>query len=193
MEDKAVIRQRILQQLRDLAPDRRDCEESYLMQMLMTMVRQAGWTRLGLYYGEFPEFRMQKLVETLPKQGIQVYLPRMEAKRQMTFHSYNGPESVERTAFGVLQPKSYTQTINPGDLDLLIVPGVAFRSDGYRIGFGGGYYDRFLARYPGLSTLSLVLTPQKIMKTAWEPEVFDKPVQTLLEYGEEEIYDANEI
>jgi 5-formyltetrahydrofolate cyclo-ligase len=61
-------------------------------------------------------------------------------------------------------------------LDLLIVPGLAFSKKGYRIGFGGGYYDRFLSAFDG-KTVSLVFGEQ--FNDQWTPDVFDIPIDKI--------------
>src|SRR5699024_11592202 len=62
------------------------------------------------------------------------------------------------------------------DIDLIIVPGVVFNKAGYRIGFGGGYYDRFLASFQG-ETAALVSTLQFI--SSLPVEAHDVPVHTV--------------
>ncbi|RLF39548.1 MAG: 5-formyltetrahydrofolate cyclo-ligase, partial [Thermoplasmata archaeon] len=51
-------------------------------------------------------------------------------------------DDLERGAFGILEPQN--KKIYTGDIDIIIVPGIAFDFRGYRIGYGKGFYDRFL-------------------------------------------------
>ena len=79
----------------------------------------------------------------------------------------------EASSFGVEEPISEQEAHH---LDLLIVPGLAFSKNGYRIGFGGGYYDRFLSAFDG-KTVSLVFGEQ--FNDQWTPDVFDIPIDKI--------------
>ena len=65
----------------------------------------------------------------------------------------------------------------------MVVPGVAFTRDGRRLGFGGGYYDRYLANYRG-KTISLALPTQVADAGEWAREEHDQPVDQVLTLAE---------
>lgn len=71
-------------------------------------------------------------------------VPRVEGDA-MRFFEYD-PRTLVTGAFGILEPGPDARLCGPGEIDLLLVPGVAFTADGLRCGRGKGYYDRYLAQ-----------------------------------------------
>ena len=62
----------------------------------------------------------------------------------------NSLNNLERNKFGILEPRKY-KIIDKNDIDLVIVPAFGYNPLGYRIGYGGGYYDVFLKDFKGFS------------------------------------------
>jgi 5-formyltetrahydrofolate cyclo-ligase len=114
--------------------------------------RLAGWAvlreaRTVLSYLAFRnEPDLSPLFDLLPH--IQWAVPRIEGQRLLA-HPYD-PARLVRHRFGMLEPAPDLPVIEPGTLDVILVPGVAFDRQGGRLGFGGGFYDRFLPTTPAL-------------------------------------------
>ena len=98
----------------------------------------------------------------------------MHPQGRMTFVDYN-PNDLELTVFGIWEPRS-ERTVEKSHIDLIHVPGVAFNKKGYRIGYGGGYYDRYLADFKGM-TVSTIYPYQLV---DFQPDDCDIPVQEVL-------------
>jgi len=77
--------------------------------------------------------------------GKRVLYPRV-CNEEMLFYEVEDAGELKQGAFGILEPCVTGEGLPPDAADLIVVPGVAFDSSGHRLGFGKGYYDRFLAR-----------------------------------------------
>jgi len=77
-------------------------------------------------------------------------LPRILPKGQMAFHLYR-PGELVRHPYGMLEPPADALPVSVDQVDLALVPGLAFDREGWRLGYGGGFFDRFLAGFDGQS------------------------------------------
>lgn len=121
------------------------------------------------------EFPTTPLIQRAFAAKKKIAVPKSLPKGEMVFHWIDSATDFYTTKFGVEEPAT-EDIAKPRELDLLIVPGLVFNRAGYRIGFGGGYYDRYLADYKG-RTCSFVFAEQ--LMEDWQLEVFDQPIQQL--------------
>lgn len=86
--------------------------------------------------------------------GKTVAAPRVSGPHVMDWYRIDGTDGLERSAFGVLEPPvNEARRIDPARVEgaLALVPGFAFSPQGFRLGYGGGFYDVFLAEFRGVS------------------------------------------
>lgn len=88
-----------------------------------------------------------RLLDKLKEMGKYVVLPKVVDCKNMEVRTYNGKDDLAIGAYNIYEPtgEKYTSIEN---IDVAIVPGMAFDKDGNRLGRGKGYYDRFLAQIP---------------------------------------------
>lgn len=140
MEEKQAIRKQMRSQNRALAAAERARASARLWQQVESTeaFRQARTVALFCSLPDEPDTQ-----PALERWHAEKYLviPRVEGE-DMRFYAYL-PETLQRGAFGILEPALGTP-VDPSQIDLILVPGVAFSRDGDRMGRGRGFYDRYL-------------------------------------------------
>ena len=109
--------------------------------------------------------------------GKRLFVPRVLSRQEgMEIVEIDSLNQLQKGAYGILEPQESTPSeVTP---DLVIVPGLIFTAEGYRIGYGGGFYDRYLAKHPNVQTISLVYPFQLIDSIPTEDT--DLPVEELI-------------
>lgn len=131
------------------------------------------------------EIDTSKMIAALWDMGKEVYLAKAYPgkERRQDFLRYTCRSNLKRSKFGVLEVAGEAEINN--ELDLLIVPGLAFAANSHaRLGFGGGYYDRFLAKHPKTFTVSLANSKMLFVEAKWPIEKTDIPVKQIISVKE---------
>lgn len=125
------------------------------------------------------EIHTSSIIEQAWKEQKVVVVPKTNFQsKTMDFYQIQNWNEVEWTAHGLYEPISGKTTLfHREKIDLMIVPGVAFDDKGFRIGYGGGFYDRYLTDYNG-KTIALA-TNEQMVRTL-PHEAHDLPVQEIL-------------
>lgn len=113
------------------------------------------------------------------KDGKRVAVPKCTDKNgKMEFYFINSLNQLEKGSFGIMEPKTdICEQVTDLTDGLCIVPGICFDMFGYRIGFGKGYYDRFLERFGGITA---GLCYSKCTEHELPKGNYDKPVDILI-------------
>ena len=172
---KSELRKQVLHEMKAIPREQKQAMDQALTdQFLKHPFYQEA--KLIASYLSFPhEFQTQELIEQALKDGKKVLIPKTYPKGRMDFVVYD-PHQLVKTSFGLLEPQGDLEVVDASQIDLIHVPGLVFTTEGYRIGYGGGYYDRYLKHFPG-HTLSTIY-PCQIQD--FSPENHDIPVQEVL-------------
>lgn len=109
------------------------------------VMESCSGARCVMLYRALPgEVQLDALADELLDRGVTVVLPKVVGDR-LEIRCYQGPDSLEKGAFNIMEPVG---PIYEGPLDVVVVPGLGFDLQGHRIGFGKGFYDRFLPTHP---------------------------------------------
>jgi 5-formyltetrahydrofolate cyclo-ligase len=130
-------------------------------------------------YGYLPynqEVRTVPMLEQALKDGKQVAVPKVYGD-EMKFILMEDLSAVEKGYAGIPEPVA-DEPVACDEMALVLMPGLAFDPQGHRIGYGGGFYDKFLAKEPNHPTLALCYDFQMLQEL--ETEEFDIPVDQVL-------------
>ena len=148
---KAQLRVRLLRQLQQQEEDdrRRRSQAIWRRASRLRVFRRAK--TICCYVALPYEVQTWQMIERMLERGKRVVVPRVQrrARRLQCCEIRDPSTELMPGAFGVWEPvRSARRFVRLGDLDLVFVPGLAFDRRGHRLGHGGGYFDRFLARVP---------------------------------------------
>ena len=140
---KNKLRKIVLAQLTSQEPETKAKLDQYLLEQLIALPAYKVAQVIATYLAFPHEYDTSLLIN---KQG------------RMIFVDYD-PDNLVATSFGLMEPAS-DLAVEKSEIDLIHVPGVVFNAEGYRIGYGAGYYDRYLSDFEGM-TVSMVYPCQE--------------------------------
>lgn len=187
MYSKKEMRQAYIARLQQLDLNTRLKEEQRLASRLYDQPEWFNAITIGITLSQSFEINTAPIILHARHKGQRVVVPRTLAHRRMEFVILTEDTKFVESHFGVLEPTN-GQILKPDEIDLMVVPGVAFTLSGKRLGFGGGYYDRYLANFHG-PKLALALNTQIADEDEWQSDEFDIPVDkviNLVDLSEEE-------
>ena len=157
MITKQSLREKILILLRNQKEEERLSKSRSIHDKLFKMPEFQNAATV-LFYASFDgEVNTFEMINQAKKLGKTIGLPRIIQSRNMLIPTLlNLSEDVlEDGPYGTKQPSAQSPTMDMADLDVVIVPGVAFDRQKNRLGRGGGYYDRFLKTLHNIPTIGL--------------------------------------
>lgn len=147
---KSKMRQEIKEQRKNLTCDERERCDSKICERLRQLWLYRESKTVFTYVSLADETDTKKFIERALEDGKRVVVPRcIKGTRNMEFCVINSLNDLEEGAFGVLEPKVECEVYKDYSDGFCIVPALAFDRKGYRLGYGKGYYDRFLADFCG--------------------------------------------
>ena len=133
--------------------------------------------KIGIYYPIRSEVSTLELIKNFRKKKYNISLPVLERKSRMSFYAWNKKNPLKINRFGIPEPLKIKKVIP----SILIIPIVAFDANLNRLGYGGGFYDRFINKFEKtkkILKIGLALSCQKINKVPTNK--FDKKMNYIL-------------
>lgn len=182
--DKKIIRQQMLTAREKLTPQQALDKSRMITDRLMDLPSYRGAGTIMVYLDFRNEVKTSLLIDKALREGKKIVVPIINrmGKTMQTWQLKNYPEDLAPGTYGILEPiLGATELVPEEELDLVIVPGIAFDPQGNRLGYGGGYYDRFLPRInPHASTIALAYEIQILSDLSQYMGPYDYSVQYVL-------------
>ncbi|WP_373892819.1 5-formyltetrahydrofolate cyclo-ligase [Virgibacillus sp. CBA3643] len=177
--DKLQLRKSTIAKLKNIPEEDKQAIERKLAERLVSSTLWNEADRVGITMSQGFEWDTTPIIEAAWEHNKIVCVPKcIPQEKKLTFYQLDSYDQLEVVYYNLLEPKPVeTRKIDKAAIDLLIVPGLIFDKGGFRIGFGGGYYDRFLMDYPN-ETASLLHGSQLVEKVPTEE--FDLAINHLI-------------
>jgi 5-formyltetrahydrofolate cyclo-ligase len=145
MHEKALLRQRALRQRASLSPAKVHAKSAMIAVYVCRLQYFCSSHTLMVYMALPQEVQTLCLIEEARRQQKRIVVPVIAAHGLVAVELLPNT-TLHANAYGILEPNDTSTRVDPMDIDCVVVPGVAFDCQGGRIGFGKGYYDRFLSK-----------------------------------------------
>lgn len=175
MNEKKTLRNNILTKMKELNLNSKNKYDLDLRVQLFNHNKYKQANRVAIVMSMDHEVDTLPIIKDMLQNNKKVYVPLTDYEnKKMVFQRLINLDTISKDEKGIKYINDKTEVSD--DLDLIIVPGVVYRIDGYRIGYGGGYYDKYLSQYEG-DTLSLAY---QFQIQHFEIEKHDVPVDEIL-------------
>ena len=186
-EEKRDLRKLVRGELSALTERRRMDSDRALFQRFLALPQVQEADMIFAFWGiRGKEPDTERLIARLTERGKAVCLPRMLPDHRMEVRRYVPGVPLVEAGFGILEPDpARCSLVDRSAIDLVLVPALCYDRRGYRLGFGGGYYDRWLAEFRGRT---VGLCRNAVLQELVPTEPYDSRVDLLLTEDETLIF-----
>lgn len=183
-QKRESIRAETLRQRENLSPAERATHSKQIVTHVIEWIQQSekrrkkcSFSAVMVYLSMKSEVETEELIEFLFNEGKQVIAPVVDTKSGLLIPKriQNLEKDLVTHPYGMLEPNANCPTFPSDQIQLIIVPGIAFDVKGYRLGYGEGFYDRFIPTCPNAVTIGIAFQAQLVEHTF--PQPWDVPVQ----------------
>jgi 5,10-methenyltetrahydrofolate synthetase len=146
-QDKKILRKEILEKRNNLDLFKKEKMDKEILNKFYETQYYKAADKIFIYISYASEINTIEIINKALEDNKKIYVPRTEFKtRHMDAVEITSLNNLEESTYGILEPSKDAPHIDPNELDLIVVPGVAFDRNGGRMGYGAGFYDRYFKK-----------------------------------------------
>ena len=168
MPEKSFLRKTLLEKRKNIPASLRRVKSRRIFRDLFQAPAFRNAEHVAFYYGIAPEVETTLFLKKALKDK-KVYLPRIEPHKRLSLCRVRSlSKDLKKGTYNIREPRAFCVKRPAGQIDLIIVPGVAFDRRGGRLGRGGGYYDRLLRKAKKAVKIGVCFREQIVRKVPME-------------------------
>lgn len=178
VDQKRRLRQEVHLWRRTFSPEQKKRQERDILHRVLALSSWKGSETIFVYHATTQEIATQGIIRAGLEAGKRIALPRCNYQtRELEFYRWQG-EPLLAAPLGIYEPDpDRCPRVLPEEEGLCVTPALAADLEGYRLGYGGGWYDRFLAEYRGTAA---VLMWDRWLLEAVPAEPHDRPADLIV-------------
>lgn len=171
LSEKAQLRLKMMNIRTSLSTNEVQTKSNKIIEQFILLPQYMKAKTLLVYLPFKNEIDTKPLIKKSWQDNKRILVPVCQPEKKLLLSDLYSFNELKANKYGILEPAKEHQRSTPHEeVDLAIIPGVAFDYSGYRLGYGGGYYDRFLDNLlPDCTKIGLVFDFQLIDKVPTEP------------------------
>lgn len=147
--EKSVFREKYKAKRENLSHEEKKIRDSRIAESLFLTMAYRGARQILLYSAMKDEISTESIFIRAVTDGKVCFFPRTADLGNMYFHSVNNMSEMGKGSYGIKEPLPSAPKYSEKAGDICIVPALSYDREGYRLGYGGGFYDRFLSSFSG--------------------------------------------
>ena len=164
-------------QLRRFAATLPQADAGPLLERFLALPQVEAADTVMAFYGTGREPDTAPLLRALLDRGKRVVLPVCLPRRRMEARQMTSLDQLVTNRYGIPEPDRSCPAVDKGEIGAALIPNLLCDREGYRLGWGGGYYDRWLADFPGFT---VCVCRRGRLVERMPREKFDVPVKLVL-------------